>query len=125
MLNIQDYFEYILKKHRGTTVNPSIKIYINKIESRIPFTIKIEYYLELLTPETMKLLGSTKRRMTNNKNGEHAPCLEIIELIHCNVVNNSYQQNSRVLDTSVPHKSFGQLSNILPENFIVLETFDS
>ena len=40
ILNIQDYFEYILKKHRGTTVNPSIKIYINKIESRIPFTLK-------------------------------------------------------------------------------------
>ena len=73
----------------------------------------------------MKLLGSTKSRITNNKNGEHVPCLEITELIHCNVVNNSYQQNSRVLDTSFPHKSFGQLSNILPENFIVLETFDS
>ena len=76
----------------------------------------------------MKLLGSTKSRITSNKNGEHVPCLEITELIHCNVVNNSYQQNSRVLNTSVPsvpHKSFGQLSNILPENFIVLETFDS
>ena len=73
----------------------------------------------------MKLLGSTKTRITNNKNGEHAPCLEITELIHCNVVNNSYQQNSRVLDRSAPYKSFGQLSNISPENFIVLETFDS
>ena len=60
--DIQDYFEYILKKHREKTVNPSIKIYINKIENRIAFKIITVYYLELLTPETMKLLGSTKSK---------------------------------------------------------------
>ena len=57
----------------------------------------------------MKLLGSTKSKMTENENGENVPHLEITEvlLIHCNVVNNTYQQNSRVLYTFVPSKSFG------------------
>ena len=58
--DIQDYLEYILKKHGEKKINPSIKIYINKIENRITFKIKTGYYLELLTTETMKLLGSTK-----------------------------------------------------------------
>ena len=57
--DIQDYFEYILKKHSESVDNPSIRIYVNKIENRITFKIKSGYYLELLTPETMKLLGST------------------------------------------------------------------
>ena len=75
----------------------------------------------------MKLLGSTKSKITKDKNGENVPYLEITEvvLIHCNVVNNSYQQNSRVLYTFVPNKSFGQLLDISPENFIYLKTFDS
>ena len=75
------------------------KTYINKIENRIKFKIKKEYYLEFLTHETMKLLGSTKSKITKDKNGENVSYLEIAEvvLIHCNVVNNSYQQNSRVL----------------------------
>ena len=61
--DIQDYFEYILKKHGEKTVNPSIRMYINKIENRITFKIKTGYCLELLTPETMKLLGSTKSKI--------------------------------------------------------------
>ena len=79
----------------GKTINPSIRIYINKIENRITFKIKTRYYLELLTPETMKLLGSTKSKITKNQNGENLPYLEITEvvLIHCNVVNNNYQQS--------------------------------
>ena len=62
-------------------------------------TIKTGYYLELVTPETIKLLGSTKSKITKDKNGENIPYLEIAEvvLIHCNVVDNSYLQNSRVL----------------------------
>ena len=89
----------------------SIKIYINKIENRITFKIKLGYYIELLTPETMKLLRSTKSKLAKNKNDENAPPLEITEviLIHCNVVNNNYQQNSRVWYAFVPNKSFGQL----------------
>ena len=64
--DIQDYFEYIFKKHRGKTVNPSIEIYTNKIENRITFKIKTGYYLEVLTPETMKLLGSNKSKIKKN-----------------------------------------------------------
>ena len=106
--NIQDYFEYILKRHVGETVNPPIRRYINEIENRITFKIKTVYYLELLTPETMKLLGSNKSKITKNENGENVPYLEItgVVLIHCHVVNNSYQQNLRVLYTFVPNFSF-------------------
>ena len=92
-------FEYILKKHETVTDNPSIRKYVNKIENRITFKIKTGYYLELFTPETMKLLGSTKNKITKDENGENIPHLEITEvvLIHCNTVNNDYQQNLRVL----------------------------
>ena len=57
--DIQDYFEYILKQHAEKTINPSIRIYVNKIENTITFKIKTGYYLKLSTPETMKLLEST------------------------------------------------------------------
>ena len=75
------------------------------------FKIKTGYYLKLLTLETRKLLGSTKIKTVKDKNGENIPYLEITEvvLIHCNVVNNMYQQNSTVLHTFVPNKSFSQL----------------
>ena len=59
--DIQDYFEFIIKKHETLTDNPSILIYPNKIKNRMVFKIKNGYKLELLTPETMKLLGSTKK----------------------------------------------------------------
>ena len=93
--DIQDYFKYILKKHEKVTDNPSIMIYLNKIENRITFKIKTGYYLKLLTPETMKLLGSTKRKITKDKNGENVPHVEITEvvLIHCNIVNSNYEQD--------------------------------
>ena len=106
--DIQDYFKYILKKHTESVDNPSIKIYVNKIENRVTFKIKNGYYLELLTPETMKLLGSTESKITKDKNDENVPHLEIVELvlIHCNLVNNNYQQNSRILYTFTSDKSF-------------------
>ena len=86
--DIQNYFEYILKKHGENIDNVSIRIYINKIENRITFQIKTGYYLELLTPETVKLLGSTENRITNNRNGESVLHLEITEavLVHCSIV---------------------------------------
>ena len=71
--DIQIYFEYILKKHGEKIVNPSIRTYINKIENRIEFKIKTGYYLELLTPETRKLLGNTKSKIIKNKNGDNVP----------------------------------------------------
>ena len=94
--DIQDYFGYIFKKHGNNINNPSIKIYVNKIENRIAFKIKNGYSLELLTPETMKLLGSTENKITKNKKGKNVPHLEITEgmLVHCNIVNNDYQQDS-------------------------------
>ena len=70
--DIQDYFKYILKKHETVTDNPSIRIYVNKIENRITFKIKTRFYLELLTPETMKLLGS-KSKITKDENCENVP----------------------------------------------------
>ena len=77
-------------------MNPSVRIYSNKIENRITFKIKTGYYLKLLTPETMKLLGRIKSKITKDKNGENLHYLEITEviIIHCSVVNNIYQQNS-------------------------------
>ena len=64
---MQDYFEYILKKHCQSVDNTSTKIYVNKIENRVTFKIKNGYYLELLTPETMKLLGSSESKITKDK----------------------------------------------------------
>ena len=77
--DIQDYFEGILKKHGENTGKPSVKIYVNKIESRVTFRIKDGYSLELLTPEIMNLLGSSKIRITKDKDGENVPHLEIKE----------------------------------------------
>ena len=75
----------------------------------------------------MKLLGSTKNKITKDKNGENVPHLEITEvvLVYCNMVNNDYQQDSRVLYTFVPNKSFGSLLDISPSNHIFLKTFNS
>ena len=116
-----------MKKHESITDNRSIRIYVIKSENEITFKIKTRYYLELLTLEAMKLLGSTKSKITNNKNGKNVPHFEITEimLVHCNIVNNDYQQDSRVLYTFVPVKSFGQLLGISSKNFIFLKTFNS
>ena len=65
--DIQDYFEFIIKKHETLTENPPVSIYPNKIKNRIVFKIKIGYKLELLTPETMRLLGSTKKMLIQIK----------------------------------------------------------
>ena len=89
--------------------------------------IKTGYYLELLTPKAMQLLGSTKSKITKDDNGENVPHLEITKviLVHCNIVSNDYQQDLRVLYTFVLNNSFGQLLDISPKNFIFLKTFDS
>ena len=118
--DIHDYFQYILKKHWENIDNPSVRLYLNKTDNRITFKIKTGYYLKLLTPETIKLLGSTENKITKDKNGENVPHLEITEvvLVHCNIVNNDYQQDSRVLYTFVPNKPFGSLLEISPTNHI-------
>ena len=95
--------------------------------SMITFKIKNGYYLELLTPETMTLLGSTESKITKDKTGENIPHLEIVELVlvHCNLVNNDYHQDSRILYTFIPNKPFGGLLEISPTNHIFLITFNS
>ena len=102
-------------------------MYVNKIENRVTFKIKNGYSLELLTSETMKLLGSTKNKITKDKNGENVPHLQITKLAlnQCIIVNNDYQQDSRVLYTFVPNKPFGRLLEICPTNHIFLKTFNS
>ena len=122
--DIQDYFEYILKKHGESVDKPSLQIHVNKIENRVAFKIKNGYSLELLRSETMKLLGSTENK---DKSGENVPHLEITEvvLVHSNIINNDYQQDSRILYTFVPNKPFGSLLEISPTNHIFLKTFNS
>ena len=75
----------------------------------------------------MKLLGSTEYKITKDKNGENMPHLEITELVlvHCNIVNNDYQQDWRVLYTFVPNKPFGSLLVISPANHFFKKTFNS
>ena len=118
--DIQDYFEYILEKYGEDIVKSSVQIYVNKIENRITFKIKNGYSLELLTSDTMKLLGSTENKITKVKNSENMPHFESTEvvLVHCDIVNNDYEQDSRVLYTFVPNKSFRSLLEISPTNHI-------
>ena len=111
----------------GWSYYKSVQIYVIKIENRVKFKIKNGYSLELLIPETMKLLGSTKNKITKTKNDENVPHLEITEvvLVHCNIVKNDYQQDSRVLYAFVPNKLFGSLLEISPTNHIFLKTINS
>ena len=125
--DIQDYFEHIFKTHNESVDDPSIEIFVSGFENRITFKIKDGYYLELLRPETMKLLRSTDNEITGEKNGDNVLHLEIVELVlvHCNIVNNDYQQNSRILYTFDSSKTFGSLLEISPSSHIFLKTFNS
>ena len=109
------------------TENPPVQIYPNKIKNRIIFKIKTEYKLELLTPETMKSLGSTKKAVYKDKDGETVPKLESVEvvLVHCNLVKNDYQQTLKVLFSFVPNKQFGQLINISPHSLTMMNTVNT
>ena len=107
--------------------NPAIQIYPNKIKNRIVFKVKIDYKLEFLSPETMKILRSAKKDVDKDKDGEDVPKLESAEvvLVHCNLVNNSYQKASKVLFAFVPNNQFGQLIAISPHLLIMLKTTSS
>ena len=104
-----------------------MRIHVNKIETRVTFRIKTGCYLELLIPDTMKLLGSTKSKITKDENGDNMSHLQITEavLVFCNIATNDYQQDSRALYTFVPNKLFDQLLDILLKNLIFLKTFNS
>ena len=98
-----------------------------KLKIELHLKLKNRYSLELLTPEAMKLLGSAKNKITEDKNSENVPHLEITEilLLHCNIVNNDYLQDSRVRYTFVPNKPFGSLLEISQIKHIFLKTFNS
>ena len=123
--DINDYFQYIIKKHQ--TEEDSLKVYVNKIENRITFKLKTGWSLTFMTQQTQTLMGSKEKKINSSKNGELVPELEITEvvLVHCNLVNNDYQRDSRILYTFIPDKGFGQLLNISPAQFIWLKTFKS
>ena len=120
---IQDYIEYIIKIDE----NAPIQIYTNTINNRIVFKIKSGYKLKLLSKETMKLLGSTSSIIDADKDSENVPKLKHVEvvLVHCNLVNNSYQQASRVLFTFVQNKQYGQLISISPHSLVFLKTMNT
>ena len=101
-----------------------MQIYPNKIKNKIFFKIKTGYKLEFLSPETMKLIESTKKDVDTDKDGEDVPKLESVEvvLMHYNLVNNSYQQGSKALFTFVPNKQFGLLIIISPYLLTMLKT---
>ena len=124
---IQDYIEYIIKKHETIGENAPILIYANTINNRIVFKIKSGYKLGLLSKETMKLLGSTKGTIDTDKNSENVTKLENVEavLVHCDLVNNSYQQHSRVLFTFVLTKQYGQLISISPHSLVFLKKMNT
>ena len=124
---IQNYLKYIFKKHETITDAALILIYANNIINRIVFKIKTAYKLELLSKETMKLLGSTSSIIDKDKSSDTVPKLENVEVvsIHCNLVNNSYQQHSRVLFTFVPNKKYDQLISISPHSLVFLKTMNT
>ena len=125
--DIHDYFEFIIKKHETLIENPPIQIYPDKIKNRNVFKIKTGYKLELLTPETMKLLESTKKDVDSDKNSENVPKLESAEVVfvHCNLVINDYQHTSKVSFSFVSNKQFGQLINISPHSLTMMNTVNT
>ena len=102
------------------TYNTPIIIYVSKIENSVRFKIKTGYYHVVLTPELMRLLGSTKNKIAKDENGKNVLHLEITEVVfvHCNTINSNYQHDSRVFCTFVPNKYFGRLLDISPKSFI-------
>ena len=98
-------------------------------KSKIGFFKKIKagYKLELLTPKIMRLLGSTKKDVDKDKDGENVPKLKSVEvaLVHCNLVKNDYQHTSKVLFTFVPNKQFRQLINISLHSLTMMNTVNT
>ena len=120
---IQDYFEYIIENRNTIANNTPVQIYVNKTKNRVVFKIKLGCKLELLSLETIKLLGSTKNDVDQDKDGENVLRLQPIEdfLVSQSLVNsNYYQQVSKILFTFVPKKEFGQLMNISTHSLTML-----
>ena len=124
---LQNYFEYIIKKHETIADVSPVLIYVSKLNNRFLFKIKSGYKLELLSKETMRLLGSSTNSIDKDKNSELVPKLETVDLVsvHCNLVNNNYQQASKVLFTFVPNKNHGQLITVSLHLLIMLKTVNT
>ena len=127
IVDIQDNFQFIIKKLETLTKNLLIQIYPSNIKNRIVFKTKTGWKLELLTPETLKLLGSEKKDVDKDKNSENVPKLKSVEvfLVHCNLVKNDYQHASKVLFTFVPNKQFRRLINISPHSLTMMNTINT
>ena len=125
--DIQHYFEFIIKEHETLIENPPIQIYPNKIKNKIVFERETGYKLELLIPETMNLLESTKKDVDSEKNSANEPKLGSVEvvLVHCNLIKNYYQHSSKVLFSFVLNKQFGQLINISPNTLTMMNTINT
>ena len=102
-------------------------MYPNKIKNRIVFKTKTGYKLELLTPETMRLLVRTKKDVDADENSKNLPKLESVEvvLVHCSLVLNDYQNTSKVLFSFAPNKKLGQLINISPHSLAMMNTVNT
>ena len=120
--DIQNYIEFIIKKHETLTTIAPIHVYINRINNRLVFQQKMPEI-----PETMKLFGSTKLLINKTENGEKVPTLEVVEvvLVQCNLVDNQYQQKSKVLYVFTPNKSYAYSLNVEPSNLVFLKTYNT
>lgn len=101
-----------------------MQLCVNKIKNKIVFKIKVGYKLEYISLKILKLLGSTKNDIDQNKDGENVPKLTSIEIVlrHNNLVYDNYQEASKILLNFVRNKQFGQLINILPHSLTLLNT---
>ena len=106
------------------TTTPTIHVYINTFNNRLVCKTKDGYKLELQTPEAKKLFGNTRKLIDKTKNGENVPSLEVVEviLVQWYLVDNQYQQKSKVLYTFTPDKSYAYLLNVEPSNLMFLKT---
>ena len=129
IIALQNYFEYIgtIAEHGTIADISAVLIYVNEINNRIVFKIKSGYKLELLSKETMRLLGSLADTIDGDQNSELVPKLESVDLVllHCNLVNKNYHQASKVLFTFVPNKKYSQLITVSPNSLIMLKTINT
>ena len=118
----------MINKHGTVEKNEDspILIYPDDVKNRLNFRIKTGYKLELLTKESQNLLGDGPV-IDKDKNSKNVPQLDQVEyvLLHCNIVQNDYLQNSKLLYEFVPDKTFGQLISVKPSVFIQCKTSDS
>ena len=130
LLYKQTYFlNEVIKNHESeikSNEHSPVLIYANKIINRVAFRIKTGYQLELLTNETMRLLGDVPI-IDSTKNGENVPKLENVRnvLVFCNLVQNTYSQESKLLFSFVPNSRFGSLLSITPQLLKYCDTVDS